>query len=162
MCSSDLRNHSGLVRNHPWDWYLEQAYQTTKFTFSRGLNNRRRVGYVELGLMEGDIFLALLQDLKREGWADKAAEIEGAMRERSDRWKREAYPFGSEMAWDSTGQEEVYAWCDYFGYDDKALVSLNSILGYMPTVPHWGYNGNARRYWDFLYGGKLQIGRAHV
>lgn len=25
----------------------------------------------------------------------------------------------------------------------------------MPTVPHWGWNGNARRYWDFLYGGKL-------
>ena len=23
------------------------------------------------------------------------------------------------------------------------------------TVPHWGYNGCARRYWDFLYGGKL-------
>jgi hypothetical protein len=68
------------------------------------------------------------------------------MRERSDRWKREAYPFGSEMAWDATGQEEVYAWCDYFGYDDKARVSLSSIIGYMPTVPHWGYNGNARRY----------------
>jgi hypothetical protein len=25
----------------------------------------------------------------------------------------------------------------------------------MPVVPHWAYNGNARRYWDFLYGGKL-------
>lgn len=25
----------------------------------------------------------------------------------------------------------------------------------MPTVAHWGWNGNARRYWDFLYGGKL-------
>jgi hypothetical protein len=23
-------------------------------------------------------------------------------------------------------------------------------------VPHWGYNGNARRYWDFLYGGKIR------
>ena len=65
-------------------------------------------------------------------------------------------PFGSEMAWDSTGQEEVYAWCKYFGYDDKALVSLNSIIGYMPALPHWGYNGNARRYWDFLYGGKIR------
>jgi hypothetical protein len=151
------RNHTGLVTNHPWDWYLEQAYQTTKFTFSRNANNnRRRVGYVELGLMEGDIFLAVLQDLKREGWAEKANDVEALMRERSDRWKRETYPFGSEMAWDSTGQEEVYAWCDYFGYDDKALVSLNSIIGYMPTVPHWGYNGNARRYWDFLYGGKLR------
>src|SRR5215831_14587922 len=150
------RNHSGLVTNHPWDWYLEQAYQTTKFTFSRAPNGRRRVGYVELGLMEGDIFLALLTDLKREGWTEKANEIEKLMKERADRWKNEAYPFGSEMAWDSTGQEEVYAWCDYFGYDDKAGVSLDSIIGYMPTVPHWGYNGNARRYWDFIYGGKTR------
>ncbi|HEX5217834.1 MAG TPA: DUF5695 domain-containing protein, partial [Vicinamibacterales bacterium] len=69
-----------------------------------------------------------------------------------DRWNAEAYPFGSEMAWDSTGQEEIYAWTTHFGYNDKALVSLSSILGYMPTVPHWGYNGNARRYWDFFYG----------
>jgi hypothetical protein len=150
------RNHSGLVTNHPWDWYLEQAYQTTRFTFSRAPNGRRRVGYVELGLMEGDIFLALLTDLKREGWSEKANEIEKLMKERADRWKTEAYPFGSEMAWDSTGQEEVYAWCDYFGYDDKAEVSLDSIICYMPTVPHWGYNGNARRYWDFIYGGKLR------
>ena len=26
----------------------------------------------------------------------------------------------------------------------------------MPTVAHWGWNGNARRYWDFLYAGKLK------
>ena len=150
------RNHTGLVTNHPWDWYLDQAYQTTKFMFGRQPNGRRRVGYVELGLMEGDIVLELLQDLKREGWTDKANDVEALMKERAERWRKEAYPFGSEMAWDSTGQEEVYAWCKYFGYDDKALVSLNSIIGYMPTVPHWGYNGNARRYWDFLYGGKIR------
>jgi hypothetical protein len=150
------RNHPGLVTNHPWDWYLEQAYQTTKFMFGRHPNGERRVGYVELGLMEGTIFLTLLKDLQREGWTAKAADVEALMKERAERWKGEAYPFGSEMAWDSTGQEEVYAWCKYFGYEDKAQVSLSSILGYMPTLPHWGYNGNARRYWDFLYGGKLR------
>ncbi len=149
------RNHPGLTKKHPWQWYLGQAYQTTKFAFSRDERGQRRVGWVELGLMEGTIFLRLLEDLKREGWATQTGEIEALMKERADRWKGEAYPFGSEMAWDSTGQEEVYAWCKYFGYNDKALVSLNSILAYMPTVPHWGYNGNARRYWDFLYGGKL-------
>lgn len=150
------RNHQSFVINHTWDWYLDQAYQTTRFMFGRNSDGRRRVDYVELGLMEGDIFLALLEDLKREGWAEKAADVELLMKERADRWKQEAYPFGSEMAWDSTGQEEVYAWCRYFGYDDKALVSLNSIIGYMPALPHWAYNGNARRYWDFLYGGKLR------
>ena len=150
------RNHTGLVHNHDWNWYLDQAYETTKFMFGRREDGKRRVGYVELGLMEGDIVLAVLEDLKREGWKEKADAVEGLMKERAERWRKEAYPFGSEMAWDSTGQEEVYAWCKYFGFDDKALVSLNSIIGYMPTVPHWGYNGNARRYWDFLYGGKIR------
>jgi len=150
------RNHSGLVTNHPWEWYLDQAYETAKFMFGRQANGRRRVGYVDLGLMEGDILVALLDDLKRESWQEKAQTLEGLMKERTERWKQEPYPFGSEMAWDSTGQEEVYAWCKYFGYEDKALVSLNSIIGYMPALPHWGYNGNARRYWDFLYGGKIR------
>lgn len=55
--------------------------------------------------------------------------------------------FGSEMAWDSTGQEGVYAWSKYFNDSTTAINTLNSILAYQPTVPHWGYNGNARRYW---------------
>lgn len=149
------RNHPGMAKAHPWDWYLNQAYETTQFLTSKTPEGWDRVGYWRLGLMEGDVFVHLLEDLRREGWKEKADLIEARMKERADRWKDEAYPFGSEMAWDSTGQEEVYAWCKYFDHNDKALVSLNSILAYDPTVPHWGYNGNARRYWDFLYGGKL-------
>jgi hypothetical protein len=106
--------------------------------------------------MEGTVFVLILLDLQREGWNDAAEALEDAMRQRAARWRRLGYPFGSEMPWDSTGQEEVYAWCRYFGLDDKALVTLDAILGYMPTVPHWGYNGSARRYWDFLYAGKLR------
>lgn len=150
------RNSDGLVRSHAWNWYLDQAVETTKFAFGRTSDGKRRVDYVELGLMEGTVFLELLKELRREGLTEKADAVEKLMKERADVWNTEEYPFGSEMAWDSTGQEEVFAWCDHFDYDDKALVSLNSIIGYMPTIPHWGYNGNARRYWDFLYGGKLR------
>ena len=57
------------------------------------------------------------------------------------------YSFGSEMAWDSTGQEGVFIWSTYFNDTTTATNTLNSILAYQPTVPHWGYNGNARRYW---------------
>ncbi len=146
------RNSHGLVTNHSWDWYLDHAFQTMKFLAGKNANDDYNVGYLNTGLMEGDIFLMLLKDLKREGWNQQAAELESAMKERADRWHNEAFPFGSEMAWDSTGQEEVFAWCNYFGYDDKALVTLDSILGYKPTVPNCGYNGNARRYLDFYYG----------
>ena len=142
------RNHDGLVTNHPWDWYLNQAYETsiamTKFAKDLAV----------FGQMEGDIFLEVLNDLKREGWTEKANNLEAKMRARTDRWRKEAYPFGSEMPWDSTGQEEVYAWTKYFGYQDKADVTLNAILGYDPAIPHWGYNGSARRYWDFIFAAK--------
>jgi hypothetical protein len=150
------RNHPDLVKKHKWDWYLNQAFKTIEFMTSQNERGRDRVGYWRLGLMDGTVFQNALEDLKREGWSDQAKLVEDRMRLRADRWKNEAFPFGSEMPWDSTGQEEVYAWTKYFGYEDKAKVTLNAILAYDPTVPHWGYNGNARRYWDFIYGGKLR------
>ena len=116
---------------------------------------RQASGLAQFGQMEGTVFLLILQDLQREGWTDEAVEYEAAMRARAEHWNELNYPYGSEMPWDSTGQEEVYAWTKYFGFDQKADVTLNAILAYMPTVPHWGYNGSARRYWDFVYAGKL-------
>jgi hypothetical protein len=144
------RNHQGLVTNHPWPWYLERAYRTAMAMV------RHAPEHAQFGQMDGTVFLLTLLDLQREGWTAEAEALEAAMRRRADHWRSLGFPFGSEMPWDSTGQEEVYAWCRYFGYDEKALVTLNAILGYMPTVPHWGYNGSARRYWDFIYAGKLR------
>jgi hypothetical protein len=144
------RNHPGLVKNHPWQWYLDHAYQTTMAMM------KLAPYYTQFGQMEGDVFVYILDDLKREGMAADAAAMEASMRKRAEHWNSEVYPFGSEMPWDSTGQEEVYAWTKYFGYNEKADVTLNAVLGYDPTIPSWGYNGSARRYWDFIYGGKYQ------
>lgn len=143
------RYHDGLVTNHSWDWYLKNAYETSIAM------TRVAPYYAQFGQMEGTVFLLILKDLKTEGYTEMANNLEAKMKERADHWKSLNYPFGSEMPWDSTGQEEVYMWSDYFGYNDKAKVTLDAILAYMPTMPHWAYNGNARRYWDFLYGGKL-------
>ncbi len=142
------RDHQGLVTHHDWRWYLTQAYETSMAM------TRYAHDLAQFGQMEGDIFVAVLDDLRREGMTDEAAQLEAAMRSRAGVWQKLRYPFGSEMPWDSTGQEEVYAWSRYFGMNDKAQVTLDAITGYMPTIPSWGYNGSARRYWDFLYGGK--------
>lgn len=142
------RNHPGLVTRHDWRWYLEWAYRTTVAMM------RDAPHYAQYGLMEGDVFLDILKDLKREGMVAEAADMEALMKGRADHWRTLKYPFGSEMAWDSTGQPEVHAWMRYFGWQPQADVTREVILGYDPTIPHWGYNGNARRYWDFLYGGK--------
>ncbi|WP_318350186.1 DUF5695 domain-containing protein [Aquipluma nitroreducens] len=143
------RNYSGLVTKQNWQWYLENAYHTAMTMMDQAPY------YAQFGQMEGTIFLLILEDLKREGYTDLAADLEKTMKGRAEHWATLSYPFGSEMSWDSTGQEEVYMWSKYFGFDEKAMVTLNAILAYMPTIPHWAYNGNARRYWDFLYGGKL-------
>ncbi len=143
------RNHTGLVTSHDWHWYLEHAYQTTVAMM------RDAPKYAQFGQMEGDVFIEILKDLGREGMSEEASEMERLMKGRADHWRTLKYPFGSEMAWDSTGQAEVYAWMRHFGFAKQAAQTLEVIQGYDPTIPHWGYNGNARRYWDFLYGGKL-------
>ena len=143
------RYHNGLVTNHAWDWYLKNAYETSIAM------TRLAPYYAQFGQMEGTVFLLILKDLKTEGYTEMANNLEAKMKARADHWRTLNYPFGSEMPWDSTGQEEVYMWSDYFGYTDKAKITLDAILAYMPTMPHWAYNGNARRYWNFLYGGKL-------
>jgi len=144
------RNNNNLVKGQSWEWYLEQAFHTSVAMVEQAPH------YAQFGQMEGTIFFLILLDLKREGMDEMASKLEEVMRSRADLWKSLEYPFGSEMPWDSTGQEEVYVWSKYFGYDSKADVTLNAILAYMPAVPHWGYNGSARRYWDFQYAGKLR------
>ena len=143
------RNHTGLVKSHDWRWYLDHAYMTTVAMM------RDAPYYAQFGQMEGDVFIDILKDLQREGLVDQAHEMERLMKSRVDHWRTLSFPFGSEMAWDSTGQPEVYAWMRYFGFGKEAAETLDAIQGYDPTIPSWGYNGNARRYWDFLYGGKL-------
>ena len=68
------RNNQGLVTNHSWDWYLNHAYETsiamTKFAG----------GYAVFGQMEGDIFVQILNDLKREGMKTQADDLEAKMR----------------------------------------------------------------------------------
>ncbi|KAK8040411.1 hypothetical protein PG991_000199 [Apiospora marii] len=140
------RAYPALTKSHTWDFYLNQAYQTIMRSM------KSDVGYNRVGLMGETVFGEILADLKREGQTSKASSLEQSMRTRATQWNSEEVPFGSEMAWDSTGQEGVYYWTNYFGFKNTALKTVNSVLGFMPAVPHWGWNGNARRYWDNMYG----------
>ncbi len=144
------RNHVGMVNAHEWNWYLSNAYNTAIAMVEQAPY------YSQFGQMEGTVFYLILKDLRAEGMSAMADQLEAVMKKRALHWDKLSYPFGSEMPWDSTGQEEVYIWSLFFGYYDKAEVTIDAILAYMPTIPSWAYNGNARRYWDFLYGGKLQ------
>lgn len=151
------RNYPSLVKTHNWQWYLNQAV-TTVVTMA----NPNSVGYVDDGLMDETVFRVLLDDLYREGLTANASVVESCMKARWTIWAGERYPyvssllarvaiadqvgrFGSEMAWDSTGQEGVYVWAKYFNDSTTALNVINSIIAYQPTVAHWGYNGEISR-----------------
>lgn len=65
--------------------------------------------------MDGTVFREVLDALKEEGQANEtiagwAAELDSRMRGRQGRWQRERFPYGSEFAFDTTGQEEVVVW----------------------------------------------------
>ncbi|MFT3998579.1 MAG: DUF5695 domain-containing protein, partial [Asticcacaulis sp.] len=143
------RYHSGLTTGESWQTYLTRAAGTIRAMMSKAPH------YTQFGQMEGDVFIYILDALKAEGWTPQAQEIETLMKGRVEHWRTLKYPFGSEMPWDSTGQAEVYMWMRYFGHQKQADVTREVIMAYDPTLPHWGYNGSARRFWDFLYAGKL-------
>lgn len=52
----------------------------------------------------------IMTDLVREGFEDEAATLAALMKSRAEHWNSINAPFGSEMAWDSTGQVGVYYW----------------------------------------------------
>lgn len=98
------RAYPELLNSHDWKWYLNQAYNTViRCTQSD-------VTYKELGLMGETVFGEILTDLTREGLTSEANTLTKAMRSRATQWDSEEVPYGSEMAWDSTGQEGVYYW----------------------------------------------------
>ncbi|KAJ7755823.1 hypothetical protein B0H16DRAFT_1539767 [Mycena metata] len=144
------RNYPALVSTHTWQWYINQAVLTVQAMMSK------QDGFNTDGLMGETIIRILLDDLMREGLTANATFVEAQMKTRWTLWSTERFPFGSEMAWDSTGQEGVYMWSKFFNDTTTATNALNSIIAYQPLIPHWGYNGNARRYWDNVFGGKLE------
>jgi hypothetical protein len=101
------RAYPNLLREHTWDWYLTQAYSTIMRSM------RPPVGYSDMGLMGETVFGEVLEDLKREGKITEMNDLTNAMRTRARRWDSQPVPFGSEMSWDSTGQEGVYYWSKY-------------------------------------------------
>lgn len=98
------RAYPDLLESHNWSWYLNQSYSTV----IRAMKSD--VGYNADGLMGETVFGELLTDLQRENLTSQHTTLTAAMKSRAVQWNAAAVPYGSEMAWDSTGQEGVYYW----------------------------------------------------
>jgi len=152
------RDHPSLKTIHPATWYLKQAAETGIAMFDR---SGGADGLAQFGLMVGSVFPEILKDLRSTDMVSEAGRFEKVMNTRISIWTHRQYPFGSEMPWDSTGQEEIYTWCRFVHADSQADVTVNAILAYAPSVANWAYNGAARRYFDAPVNGTRwpEIGR---
>lgn len=91
------RHYDLLKTRMPWQWYLERAAKTS-LRFS-----------CNTGVMDGTVFREVLEALKQEGtlnatFAEWAEQLDAHMRGRQQHWARQRFPYGSEFAFDTTGQ----------------------------------------------------------
>lgn len=90
--------------------YLKMAYEYTKAMFSYWMYPRG-AGAWEFGNMgEMTLPLCLAQELREEGLTREAEEIDQIMDKKAQYFASREYPFGSEMPYDSTAFEAVYAY----------------------------------------------------
>lgn len=99
----------GILHLQNSTWYLNQAYETILAT-NASSNGADIVGYKLVGLMGETVWQSILRALQEEKLTEQANKLEAFMKLRQEFWATLAQPYGSEMAWDSTGQEGVYGW----------------------------------------------------
>lgn len=167
-----------LARNSPWlvnataalaaqaggelvglaspDFYLAQAANTAVAMYAFAGPGSLYSLY-QFGLMTGSVNIRLLTALLEEGpaWFGNYTAVANIQSTRLAIWESIPFPFGSEMPWDSTGQEEIYATAVEWGNATLAATVLDAVLAYVPNCPHWAYHGSARRYFDFAVNGKM-------
>ena len=136
------RDHQGLVKQRTWDWYLDHAYHTVMAI------PQSAPGYAQFGLMVGSVFPSLGQRFAPGGLERQGSQIRNVYAPARTALAHPALPVWQRDALGFDRPGRSVHWSQYFGDTDKALVTLDAVLGYMPTVPNWAYNGAARRYFD--------------
>lgn len=109
--------------------------------------------------MDGSIFKEILRGLREEAiddpdtWSSVADQIADNMRTRAAGFAAQEFPYGSEFAFDTTGQEEVVTWLLFFAHEQPSYVAaanrtVSHILSYMRNSPTWAYHGGSRSWGD--------------
>ena len=154
------RESPGVLQQQSGEWYLQQAYHTVNFTYTQYPNGDNHTSSTDQGLMGSSLWGYLIDDLRYEDMSDEAGYLVDKMQEIQAYWAAKDAPYGSEQPWDCTAQESVYYWSVYFNDSASALKTVDSVHGFDHAIPHWGYNGNARRYWDFGTAGQYSLSRS--
>ena len=119
--------------------------------------------------MDDTTFREILNAVKEEAAADPsrtdfkiaAENITANMYERASGRFSQPYPYGSEFAFDTMGQEAVVVWLLYFANSTNSMAAaaketVDHILSYMRSSATWAYHGGSRSWGDLGNNGKWQ------
>lgn len=127
--------------------YLKMAYEYTKAMFNYWMFPHG-VGASEFGNMgEMTLPLYLAQSLQKEGFIQEAAEMAAIFDKKAHFFNSKQFPFGSEMAYDSTAFEAVYAYGKRIGSEHIMKAAAKASFSNRGKQPVW-----------FLYNTDLRAG----
>lgn len=118
-------------------YYIRQAWEYTNAMFAYWMFPDG-VGASEYGNM-GELHLALNLEgaLREEGFLKEAALLNGIVCKKADFFAGKVYPYGSEMAYDSTAFEAVYAYGKAAGNRRVMEMTKNVVLANRGRQPSW-------------------------
>ena len=84
------------------------------------------------------------------------------MFKRAQGFAAKEYPYGSEFAFDTTGQEEVVVWLSHFANASNNFLAaaertVEFTLSHMRSSATWAYHGGSRSWGDLGNNGKWMV-----
>ena len=120
----------------------------------RAANTTLKFGSPSVGVMDDTTFREILNAVAEESVANPdrvdffnaTRDITANMYSRAEGFGAALYPYGSEFAFDTTGQEAVVVWLLHFSnntnsFEKDAKRTVDHILSYMRSSGTWAYNG---------------------
>lgn len=137
------------------DTYLLRAAKILRALYSSG------VGYNwDTGLMGESTTPAIIDALNKEGYYSEAEAIENIMSRKYNNFKNAKYPYGSEYAYDNTGEEAVYTLAklnDNLDMMGKIDLKTRACRGLQPIWYHYANPTTicGENWWNFQYTASL-------
>lgn len=146
----------------PATHYLRRAYDYTLAMFAYWMFPDGE-GATKFGNMgEMNLPLLLLPSLRKEGMAEEADHLEKILTEKAKYFSTREYPFGSEMAFDTTAYEAVYGYAKLIGDKRIAHNAVAASLSNRGCTPIWhkygvDVRGGGDSCWNVSYMTQLGI-----
>ena len=126
--------------------YLQHAARTAITMFRQGW----RWHLYHVGFMHLSTLYPMLDELRAEGLAAEADELESLLRERGQQLLSREYPYSAEPLFDTTGYEDVYFTGKFLANYDHMERTLDCAMAQKAFMPTWFWCGSDKRYWDAM------------